>query len=260
MSRGPLGIKEGKVNSLTSAKVNIGTLKSSSDDNKIRVVGRLQINGNFVFNRQQEEAKEKEAVLEAIEATNFLETSSIHGSMHDAETMDTMDDMAGFHKQWTLIKSEHFTTSNNGWRVAGTSSPAPLSTCGHGDSFVMTKPTDHSEGVEKVYSELPEHSQLHIRARVHFIDAWKGSVAFMMVDGTVVWLETHGDPDESESGISTCGSGYPHDRLSVPIDVIVPHTARDATVVFGSKAYGDAVDAGENTMAMGVAGVALSLH
>ncbi len=114
--------------------------------------------------------------------------------------------------------------------------------------------------VSKVYSDLPEHtsvSQIHIdithinsqflflqvrlRANFHFIDKWGGETAFAKLQDNYVWTDSF-DQVSSKSGIDLCCSPAPESKYSVPIDVMLPHTASSVKVTFGSTLSGSPME------------------
>jgi len=153
-------------------------------------------------------------------ATSFLATEVIIGGV----------------KQWRLLHHDDFepdTNYSSGWDVTA------RGTCGSGskDHFLGGHCKTAAENASKTFENLPRHSQLRVKARVHFLDQWDGEAAFMLVDGTFMWADTATSP---KRGFNLCGADASEARISVPVDVTLKHSGPAATVMFGSSLQGDA--------------------
>jgi len=169
-------------------------------------------------------------------ATAFIETLSVvsHGSNSNQ-----------VHQQWRLIAQDDFHTHTNGWMWSdGTPVEANRSHCSNFDHFLEAKGQQDLPvlAVSKTFDVSVQHTQLEIGARVHLIDSWYGSTMYAQVDGEYVWLDVHesdADAPDAElpaAGVSLCGGPAPHDRMSIPVKVIVPHTGSNVTISFGASA------------------------
>ena len=155
-------------------------------------------------------------------------------------------------RQWALVHADDFDgadTAQHGWRADGAEAGAFVQLSeGAGGAFLGGHCATAGAPVGRTFA-LPEHSQLRVQARVHFIDDWPaGSVAFLQVDGAHAWLDTaHVDGkrhvDGKPSGLNLAGGPHPERRWGVPVDVSLRHVAPSAFVQFGSSLGGDPCDA-----------------
>mmetsp|Transcript_125700 Transcript_125700/g.268209 ORF Transcript_125700/g.268209 Transcript_125700/m.268209 type:complete len:279 (-) Transcript_125700:46-882(-) len=89
------------------------------------------------------------------------------------------------------------------------------------------------------YSDLPAHSKVRVRARIHFIDDWQGDSVMMQVNGQTVWAQAHEWCPSflkwmcTKYGVDTCGRGTP-DRLSVGAEATLEHSSGTLEVAFAS--------------------------
>lgn len=56
----------------------------------------------------------------------------------------------------------------------------------------------------KEFTDLPDHSELRIRAIFHFIDEWRGETGYFKVDDTYVWSMTY-DLNNVKNPVDYCG-------------------------------------------------------
>eukprot|EP00753_Platysulcus_tardus_P010906 PLAT3142.1.p2 GENE.PLAT3142.1~~PLAT3142.1.p2 ORF type:complete len:294 (-),score=119.95 PLAT3142.1:255-1136(-) len=137
-------------------------------------------------------------------------------------------------RQWRLLSHDDFQTGAPGWSMDGTS------LCGSPDRFLGGPCVASAASSEKMFSSLPPHSQIRLTARFHFIDSWAGETGFAQMDGRYVWADSCGAAASPTTSMNLCGSDAPERRLSVPIDVTLPHTEETVKVAFGSTLTGDA--------------------
>jgi len=148
----------------------------------------------------------------------------------------------------------------------GTQATSNHSHCGNGDRFLHASLPSDGLSISKRFHHLPQHSEISLQARVHFIDAWRGAQVYAKIDGEFVWLDAHDNSEHRESvlksatgtaspvipgtvdadtlplhegGINLCGGDHTGDRLSVPIKVYVPHARDSVTVTFGSTSLSE---------------------
>ena len=127
-----------------------------------------------------------------------------------------------------MISHENFEKEVKGWNVDETS------TCGNADVFLggHCKQTVMAKGAKKVLNNLPKHTEIRVKARVHFLDKWgAGDTAFAKVDGEYRWVDT---PGSNPGNINVCGSDAPEAALSQLVDIVMAHTGSDVTVDFGA--------------------------
>ena len=88
--------------------------------------------------------------------------------------------------------------------------------------------------VRRHFGDLPDHSQLRVQARYHFIDSWEGEAAFLQIDGKLAWMDS-AESHTTPTGINVAGGPHPERRWGVPVDVVMPHSAATALIEFGSS-------------------------
>lgn len=90
------------------------------------------------------------------------------------------------------------------------------------------------------YANLPPHTKMRIKARVHFFDDWEGESVIMNVDNSLVWAHSHdwcpGFLKDKciQLGMDSCGRQTP-DKLSVKAEVSMAHTAETMDLAFTSS-------------------------
>ncbi|CEM20972.1 unnamed protein product [Vitrella brassicaformis CCMP3155] len=152
--------------------------------------------------------------------------------------------IGGLHP-WVLIALDTFDESTGADKVKWSSHEE--SRCGSTPDVFLGGHCKLAAGVvSKAYQGLPAHSRIRLTARAHFLDEWRGESLYLRVDGTPVWSERYHWCTAFNTtaclgyGVNVCGQSRP-DRLSVPIDVTVPHDRDGVEVVFGST-IDDSVD------------------
>jgi len=85
------------------------------------------------------------------------------------------------------------------------------------------------------YRQLPDHSEIRIKANWHFIDNWAGEMGFLKLDHQLVWTDSHDSQIANTNAINLCGAPTHEGKFAVPIDVVIPHTATSIAVTFGSN-------------------------
>jgi hypothetical protein len=78
------------------------------------------------------------------------------------------------------------------------------------------------------------HTTLLIRATVHLLDDWQGEVAYLKVDGLVVWTRSFNSPAVI-GGVSVSGTSpaFP-DLVGIPLEVAVPSATSSVNIEFGT--------------------------
>ncbi|KJP87630.1 hypothetical protein AK88_02658 [Plasmodium fragile] len=153
------------------------------------------------------------------------------GSLNVFGTVHTNEYSAFEHKQWTLHHLDTFDRKESAW------SPSDISTCGNSPDTFLGGPCIF--GALEAYTtvrDIPRHSALKIKLRVHFFDAWKGDSLFLQTDGKTVWAESYKSNHVEKGvgdGINLCGEETP-DRLSVPVDVEFEHSSETVRILIGS--------------------------
>ena len=89
-----------------------------------------------------------------------------------------------------------------------------------------------AKGAEKIFAGLPQHTEVRVKARFHFLDQWSsGDTAFALVDGEYVWVDT---PGSNTGRINVCGSAHPEAALSQLMDIVVSHSGDTLALNFGA--------------------------
>jgi len=145
-------------------------------------------------------------------------------------------------KQWRLVRHDSFEQEIPGQNPADGWSLMELSSCSRNAARDQSE-VDHflgghcniAEGeLKKRFDHLPPHKHVRLSARYHMIDNWQGETAFLKIGEEYVWSDRSRASSDSE-GLDTCGSEkYAERRMSVPIDVVIPHSASFIEVAFGS--------------------------
>ncbi|CEM01850.1 unnamed protein product [Vitrella brassicaformis CCMP3155] len=113
---------------------------------------------------------------------------------------------------------------------------ADRSTCGSTDVFLGKLARG---SVSRLYKNLPPHRHVKITARIHYFDRWTGESVYLKAGNNIVWARSHNwCPTMTtltcrEFGVNVCGASQP-DRLSVLVDVTIPHCTPTLNLVFGS--------------------------
>jgi len=131
-------------------------------------------------------------------------------------------------RQWALAYHDDFEQNTAGWSTNQTSS------CDGVDHHLAGHCKEVDGEVKKTFDGLSEHKYIRIQARYHFLDSWEGEMAFAKIDDKMVWTDTNDVRGMHPNSINACGGDHPDLKLSVPIDVTIPHTGPSVTVSFGS--------------------------
>ena len=142
-------------------------------------------------------------------------------------------------RRWSAVRYDAFDRGvADGWTFGDDAAAAPTSSCGPDDGNVfLGGPCAVAGGGElrRRFAALAPHVRLRLRARVHFIDAWRGETLYASIDGHVVWLDT-ATTLGGGAALDTCGDAASGEaKMGVAIDVTLPHSAPNATVAFGAR-------------------------
>jgi len=132
-------------------------------------------------------------------------------------------------RQWALAYHDDFEQDTNGWNTNLTSS------CDGIDHHIAGHCKEVGGEVKKTFDGLPEHKFVRVQARYHFLDSWEGETAFAKINDKTVWTDTNDVRGMHPNALNACGGDHPDLKMSVPIDVTVPHTGSSITVSFGSS-------------------------
>ncbi|SBS90900.1 conserved Plasmodium protein, unknown function [Plasmodium ovale curtisi] len=136
---------------------------------------------------------------------------SVISNLNFYGTIHTNDFLFLQKRQWILLHINTFDKKENSW------TPSDISTCGNSPDTFLGGPCKFgsTEAYTKIVN-LPKHSTLKIKLRVHFFDMWNDDSLFLQVDNKTVWTVPY---DLLYGGINVCGMATP-DKLSVRKDKI----------------------------------------
>lgn len=280
---------------LEATATTLRVLHGDPVHNVIRLESNLQIEGDVIFGEHNGGHSPVKGATAFIEELSVVSGEDAPAAAEDEDEQgaaaEPLAGSVGTFRQWKMVAHEDFQDGASGWRWAdGSPADGDVDHCGDGsgDMFLHARcPAAAAAGsrrtptatLVKQYGPLPPHTQLELTARVHFLDAWSGAAAYALVDGGVAWLDSHdhrgdGDDDgdaapEEEAAEATakesswvmpslCGGATGGDRLSVPVKVVVPHTAPFVEIAFGSTLERSAADA--CVASLGVDDVSLAVH
>jgi len=86
-----------------------------------------------------------------------------------------------------------------------------------------------------VFTNLGEHKFVRLQARYHFLDSWEGETAFAKIEDRIVWSEVNDVRGMHPRTLNSCGGEHPDTKISVPIDVTIPHKGDKILISFGSN-------------------------
>jgi hypothetical protein len=132
-------------------------------------------------------------------------------------------------RQWALMFHDDF----EGDKAHGWSADAKNS-CDGVDHHLAGHCNEVGPEVSKTFTGLGEHKFVRLQARYHFLDSWEGETAFAKMEGRTVWTDVNDVRGMHPSSMNVCGGDHPDLKMSVPIDVTIPHTGATITVTFGS--------------------------
>ncbi len=85
----------------------------------------------------------------------------------------------------------------------------------------------------RVYALNSPHTGLRLRATLHQLDDWQGEVAWVAIDGSIVWTRSY-TAQHLRDAAYVAGNPTYSDRLALLVDVVIPHAADRVRVEFGS--------------------------
>jgi len=132
-------------------------------------------------------------------------------------------------KQWALKYHDDFEGQIQGWSTNLTSS------CDGNDHHLAGHCKEVQDEVKKVFSNLGEHKFIRLQARYHFLDSWEGETAFAKIGDRIVWSDVNDVRGMHPNTLNACGGEHPDTKISVPIDVTIPHNGDSVLVSFGSN-------------------------
>ncbi|CAG9322267.1 unnamed protein product [Blepharisma stoltei] len=90
----------------------------------------------------------------------------------------------------------------------------------------------------KEFKDLPEHSQLRVKANYHMIDEWRGETAYLKIgssdDMETVWTQSY-DVNSSKDPMNICGEDdVGEGKFSIAVDIKIDHSDSSVIISFGS--------------------------
>jgi len=138
--------------------------------------------------------------------------------------------------QWTLYAVDSFDAG--GW------SNGTVSTCGGSPIPILGGYGKFAGGSSaKNFRQLPEHSEIRVKANFHFIDAWTGEWGFAKLDHQTVWTDVYDAQSTNSNALNICGGPTHEGKFAVPIDVAIPHSSSSLSLSFGSTLTKPATEA-----------------
>jgi len=174
------------------------------------------------------------SVLEAHALSSPTGVIHVQGAMSlgDVQTNGTVSASAFIQedvRQWALVAHEDFEKDVQGWSTNKTNS------CDGNDHHIGGHCNNVDGEVKKTFTGLGEHKHVRIQARYHFLDSWEGEMAFAKVGDRTVWTEMNDVRGMHPNALNACGGDHADMKLSVPIDVTIPHTGDSIELSFGSN-------------------------
>lgn len=142
--------------------------------------------------------------------------------------------------QFQMIVHENFVNSSSAKGWIGENFDNFVSSCGGinllGGYGKLSKGT-----IRKVFENIPNHTEIRVKANFHFIDKWNNEMAYMKLgkdekekDFDFVWTDTHVQND-LDNTINICGNETGESKFFSIIDVIIPHNSETLVIEFGTN-------------------------
>lgn len=131
-------------------------------------------------------------------------------------------------RQWALAYHEDFEGEVKGWNTNQTNS------CDGSDHHLGGHCNEVGGELKKTFTSLAPHKYIRMQARFHFLDSWEGEKAFAKIGDRIVWTDINDVRGMHPNSLNACGGDHPDLKLSVPIDVTIPHTDDNVAITFGS--------------------------
>lgn len=217
-------------------KVNANsiTVDNLTVDRIIPTGGVLKIQGEVIVKKIDSSESATSSSTSSEETASTSSESTAEEASSEEETAEgitmTGDDTFTYVRPTSFIQWEEYSVSTfedsfQFW------DRQDVSSCFEGgDQFLGGHCNFAGDEVSRTYV-LPKHNSLRVTAAYHMIDGWKGERGYMKVDGIMAW--NHRSTSHAK-GINMCG-GEDSDRINIPIDVDIPHTAGNLTLTFGSE-------------------------
>ena len=140
--------------------------------------------------------------------------------------LEAQELVLGGTKQWRIVAHDTFNQDTKGWVFQKHRRAArPTYSLGSCQQTVAKK------GAEKIYTNLPAHTEIRLKARFHFLDKWvDGDTAYAKINDEYAWLDTGANAGK----INVCGDAHPEAGLSQLLDVVQTHSSDTVKINFGA--------------------------
>lgn len=133
--------------------------------------------------------------------------------------------------QWFVAARDYFSKGAAGWSNTSTSE------CGKSKTLLGGYGKFGGGNTTKSIRKLTDHTELRVTTNFHFIDSWQGEMAYLVIDGVIVWTDSYSLSDVKE-GINICGGPAREAKFASNIDVVIPHSSTSVTITFGTTLAG----------------------
>ena len=240
----------------STAELQTRSLAPSAPGGKIRVEGKFRVSGSVAYTPPIID-------LAASPFSSFLQTGE------DVDSIDVIASVSSDapHQPWRRISYDTFDSNTNDWQIRNidnttthsTKSLQILSHCGDHNLFLgghCKAGGQHVLHKQVDFSATGHHVELRVVAHVHMIDSWDGELAWMKVDGNVVWTTMASSNSNTKTGMSICGDDKMNDEsMNTLVDIVVPHSNKQVEISFGTSLDEHACDE-----SIGIDNVQLFVH
>ncbi|EDQ85436.1 uncharacterized protein MONBRDRAFT_34306 [Monosiga brevicollis MX1] len=168
---------------------------------------------------------------------NDLTTTSCEPNPCDGGTVCTQPS-----RTWHRVYQSDFSMNNDGWLADNVQTQdAVLSpvTCGSLGPVLGITQMAATSVLSRTTTQLPPHNLLRVVLTIIKADSFDNEAIFLEVDGVRVHSETY----SGDQGTAECGADETYSReLQIPIDITLPHTDAQVTLVVSSTLDSSAED------------------
>lgn len=232
--------------------VVMGTAQGKTTMHSKNNVFQLTMNGNEVFSFTPLESNADNAFTEEVLGT--MRISSFAANSISAEDFEARSEEYP-NQPWLAAAMDLFHNGTDGWAIKSAllseegsdSEDLEVTSCGAYSSVLggACKTSHHT--IEKTYTNLPNHAEIQVTARVHFIDNWDDDTLWVKA-GAPGTLETQPPQWQEEytwcpqfftflcnAGIQVCGLDHYPDKLGRLVSFSMEHNTPDLTLQFGTN-------------------------
>lgn len=139
---------------------------------------------------------------------------------------------------WKLVYLDNFSDGEkHGWQGASTD----VMSCGPSkDKSLFRNCKSKTDYVEKTFNKLGKHTEIMVEMMVHFIDQWKGELAYLQIEDEVVWTKTHNwchtifNHRCVLNGVNVCMNADP-DLVGQTAKFVYKHSGPSVKIRFGTS-------------------------